>query len=340
MSNVGSSIQNITVSGANRGTVHGINFKNSGGGEHNSLIQSVAISGMGGRGIIGQCWAGRFVNFFIGGCAAAGIKPTTFFADCHFINGYIAGCRGPQLELSGSASSGYCDFTNVRFERGGWNSATPTSPIGTNVPGLRITRANNCRFIACSTDANSGNGLEIELTSASAGNIYDIDFVACTFKRDGFGTMASQGNFSGIKLAGFDNAGSRVDLGRIRFISCQVLVGKATDDGSQPAYSHPKYALDWGRTANIQFIGGYIEGDTAERYSTASGTTAGFTTWNWQPFIDLPQSLMKWLPRGSTGSRPTNMGTGAFMFYDETLNKPIFTNNGGTSWRDAAGTVV
>jgi hypothetical protein len=45
------------------------------------------------------------------------------------------------------------------------------------------------------------------------------------------------------------------------------------------------------------------------------------------------------LPRYTTALRPPAAGAGqGAMILDTTLNKPVFSD--GTSWRDAAGTVV
>jgi len=246
--------------------------------------QNVGIIGFTGDGMRGHSYASRWTQFFIGGCGGWGINPTTYFADTHFVDGYIAGCVEGALNLDGTGMSGFVDFTNVRFERSGFNSNTnpPTTVSGgLGSPGLRIRRANNCRFVSCSTDANSGHGLDLALKT-SGGDIYDLDFIGCTFKRDGFGNMTAtvQPEYAAVRLAGL-NSGSRIDLARVRFQNCSTIYAQATDSTPRyPSYLHPKYGIraDW--TANLRWDSGDIDSHAGGRVTAES--SAAFRDGNYR----------------------------------------------------------
>jgi len=285
------SFRDLTLLGGNRlntsgQPIHGFNGATT-TSEQAWVGDNVGIIGFTGDGMRGHGYANRWSQLFIGGCGGWGINPTTYYADCHFTDGYIAGCKAGALNVDGTGSTGFTDFTNFRFERSGWDSSNINTPVGVGAPGVRLRRANNMRFVACSTDANSGHGLDLSL-AANAGSIYDIDFIGFTFKRDGFGDMSTLGEYAAVRLAGIDSSGTRIDLGRVRFTACSTIHARATDGSpAAPSYLHPKYGLRMDRTANIQWVGGDIDSHSGGRVTNAD--LGNFRDSNFRPTIVMPQ---------------------------------------------------
>lgn len=296
------------------------------------IAQNVSIVGFTGDGIRGRLFATRWTNVFVGSCKGYGLNidgataaTDSWFVACIF-SGNIMG--GVNFE-----STGFCaeiNFTNCRFERSGWNPAAITAPVATNSPGIRIIgNLSGATFNGCSTDANSGNGVEI--TRAGPGvSMHHIVFTGCRFNRDGFGTMAggAAGNFAGIKVAGVTGA----RIGYISFVNCFTTEGKADDAGVQPGYVHPKYGVWWENTDYHTFQGGAIS-DTHPGGQLFGGTPAWSS--NWRPAIAFaaPAGVFQ-LPSWVTAGRPTVVLPGAMGWNETTLKVEVWN---GTAWANVPG---
>lgn len=314
------SFTDITTLGRHVGTVHGFGFPSSPGGtEQNSVIRNCAVIGMGGDGIRGHVWAGRWDSIFVGSCKGWGLNATSAFWDLHVHNSYITGNVTGGMSLQGSSNSGLCSFIGVRFERSGFNPNTPTTPTNTSAPGIKIRRCNDTKFVSCETDANTGNGVDISCASAS--HIYNVHFIGCDIKRDGAGNFSSIGDFAGIKVVG-DAAGT-AEVGHVSFIDCTVQAAKALDDSSAPAYTHPKHGVWMEKTAWLRFLGGRIEGNTNKFYAGGNFST------NYRPQMMLHQEGYLTNPLGGTSSRPANPFQGQ-QFYDTTIGAPVWWS--GSAW--------
>lgn len=317
----GYSIQNLTIYGARVGTVNGIHFPLDTTNQ-NAKVHNVAITSMGGSGMTGEAMVLDLSHFFIGGCLGWGINATEKWTDTHMVNGFISGNVLGGVNFDTAANSGYVMFTNVRIERSGWDSAAPTAPVGTSSPGIRLRTANNFAFVNCTTDANSGHGVDIE-PSVNNSSLFGIQFTNCIFRRDGFGDMAVQGDFAAVRLNG---VGGRVPT-YIAFHNCVAQIGKAVDGGANPAYNHPKYGLWWSIGSHNEWVGGRVEG------AVQGLNLAG----SYRPLLYIPNSGVFAVPPGPTSSRPANPLQG-FHYYDSTLGKPIWYT--GSAWVDATGTTV
>lgn len=316
----GCSMVNMTTIGGNVGSVDGLLFTWDDPGRliHNFTMQNSAVIGMGGDGITGHIWAGRFNSIFIGGCNGYGMSPTTRFSDVHVSESFITGCVQGGINLSGTQDTGLTSFSTVRFERSGWDSANPTSPTNSNAPGIRIGRANGVRFTNCDTDANSGHGVEIIGDGNNGGTygVHDIKFVGCVFKRDGYGNMATQPNRAGIYIDEINGA----EVQHVSFVDCDVFNGKADDFTDSPAYLHPKYGIHSANSAFLRINGGRFYTDTPIYPVVA------FEGPNWRPSIQT-HSLEQWvIPNASANPSLDIEGS---MYWNRTENK-LMLNTGST----------
>lgn len=330
------SFSDFTVSGANIGSVHGFlaSYSASGGSEDNGVWRNVAVIGMGGSGITGDLWAARMDSIFVGGCNGwgllAGDAGTGKWADVHVHNSYIAGNVLGGLSLAGSSNSGLNSFVACRFERSGYKSVSPYY-VDADSPGIYLRRCNDTKFVACETDANTGNGVDIA-TVSSGSDIYNIHFTTCDFRRDGFGDggSADEGQFSGIKILG----GSGRDANHISFIDCTVSTGKADDGGSFPSYYHPYYSVNINYAAYTKIIGGrYSDGNTPVPFSLGANC--------YKPHISLhyghANQYAHVIPSGSTPTAGLVSVVGQQWFHTGT-NKPCWYD--GSNWRYADGTTI
>ena len=316
------SIRNISIIGRNVGTVHGVSTAAS-TGETNALFENVAVVNMGGSGFSGGLLAARFRGVYVGGCKQWGMIATTKWTDVHVSDSYVAGNASGGISLAGTQTSGYVTVVQTRFERSGFNSATPTTPSNAAAPGLYITRLVDSKFIGVETDGNTGHGLHI--VSANTGYVYNLDFVACTFRRDGPGTFASLGEFAGVRLEATGGA----ELSHVAFLNCVVADAKADDSQAYPAYTHPKYGVWMDHTTYLRWNGGRVDSNTTDWYAGGAALSAT----NYRPQIDMQYALVKTNPAGSTASRPTGTWAGQ-SYFDTTLGKPVWWN--GSAWVEAA----
>jgi hypothetical protein len=317
------SIEAITILGNKVGLVAGILLPYRGSGpENNFLFRDLNIIEMGGDGITGGLWAGRFDTIYVGGCRGWGVNPTFRLSDTRFVNSYFNGNAKGGANFDGTSISGLVSFTACRFERSGWVPATPSAPVATNSPGIRIRRGRYITFVACETDANSGNGVEI--TCGKMSDMAYIKFIGCQFNRDGFGTMQGTlpGEFASVKLVGDTLSSAEVSL--VSIIGCSNIVAKATDFGTAaPAYEHPKYGIWMQNTSWVEIIGG----DWAGKQSVFWHGGKAFNMTNWHPHVQIGKAGCSTVPYGAV--RPTGVPIGS-VFYDSVSKKLVTWD--GAAW--------
>lgn len=254
-------------------TVHGIAFATP-GQEHNFRATNVAIIGFTGDGIRGRLWATRWDHIYVGSNHGAGLNCDSSFqwTDSWFTASIITGNVNGGLSISSTGHSAQLNFTDCRFERSGWNNDSFSSPTNALAHGISVTgNLSDSAFIGCSTDANSGNGVNLTRAS-SAQNVHDIGFTGCRFERDGFGTMSggsgSAPNLAAVYISGGGTSDTRINC--ISFVNCFTAPGKAADDGSVPSYTHPRYGVYWAYQDFPTWIGGAISNDHATRWQITS----------------------------------------------------------------------
>jgi hypothetical protein len=311
------SIRDITLIGNNVGSsIQGI-APVAPSSEQNSTVENVAVIGFSSHGIGGSWQAARFSTVFVGSCGGYGLNcsGSAQWADIMFDHSFVTGNKLGGLNIDSTASgNGLLNFTDTRFERSGWNPNAINTPTNVGGPGIRIRgNAKKVTFTGCSTDANSGSGLDIDRTSGRF--LFNISFVSCLFCRDGFGNMSTLGEYAGVKVRG--TAGNTVDF--ISFANCFVEAGLADDGGTAPPTTHPKYGLWLENTTYNSWVGGRLDANSTAIY----GGTAGWST-NYKPLLSIPERNLVTMPYWSdNASRPSPVTDGMFGI-NGTSNKVEF----------------
>ena len=307
--------------------IDGISFANP-NQEHNLVAEDVNIIGFTGDAIRGRLFATRWNRMFIGSNLGWGATcdGTFSWTDSWFTQSIFAGNVAGGLNFSSTAHSGEVTFVGCRFERSGWNPGAPTFPVSTSAPGIRIAGSLvGASFTECSTDANSGNGVEISRPDTSV-DMHHIQFTACRFNRDGFGTMSggSAPDFAEVKITGASGA----RIGYITFANCVTTEGHADDSGGNPAYFHAKYGLWWTNVDYCTWLGGAVsDGHPGGRLNFSSV---------WRPAIDIAGGGASGagqlaIPVWTAGSEPPSPVSGQ-LGYNESTHKLVAFNAGTSIW--------
>jgi hypothetical protein len=350
-----SSIMNITLLGSGYGTaVDCLKFSTASTTEDNFRAMNLGIMGFTGSAVVGKLYATRWNHCHFGGNHDSGLKPTSYFADSHWSECYFAGNSIAAVNFDGTSNSGLCSFNGCRFERAGWNSATTTSPFNVGTTdgtdegvGIRLRRCNDTRFVNCDTDANTGHGLSIRPQGANGSHIYNIHFIGCQFKRDGYGTMTgtSPGEYAGVKITGFNNAGTWTLIETVHFVDCDIIATYADEGNNLPSYSHPKYGLWFEKTNNCSWNGSRVTCGGASRVEVAANRFYGGPSGTWEANntnlnIRVVKERINSLPYFETGfARPTTGIDRGVTAVDQATGK-IIAYHGGGVWKDAMGTTV
>jgi hypothetical protein len=324
------SMRDITLLGANVGTaIHGIQVTNPDAGVLNNMtLSNAAIIGFTGDGMRGRLFASRFHHLFVGGCHGWGLNcpGSTQWTDLWFHQCILTENIKGGLNIDSTGSSGEIHFVGCRFERSGWDSAHPTTPVATSSPGIKLAgNLLNASFIGCSTDANSGHGVDINVPTGRS--LHHIRFVGCAINRDGFGTMAgsSPGDFAAIRVKGT----SSNFLERLSFVDCTTTEGKADDGGGEPDYVHPKYGLWSEYTTFLGVHGGSI---SAGHATPLYGGTGGLAS-NYRPLINtrVGDNSVTVIAGGDTSERGPAFQAGLFVNFEAGVLQVCFD---GATWTD------
>ncbi|MEK7152880.1 MAG: hypothetical protein AAB834_02960, partial [Patescibacteria group bacterium] len=325
------SISNITLSGNNVGSgIHGIFMASNPTNIPNWVIQNVGIIGFTGDGIRGRLLATRWHNVYVGGNHGWGLNNTgslamtdSWFYQCIFNQNVLGG-----MNFESSATSGSLHFSGCRVERSGWNEADELAPISTNAPGIRIAgNLSKADWVACSTDANSGHGLDIDQPAGRASAV--LQFVGCSFNRDGFGDMSTLGDFAAVRIRGINT--NYVE--RITFVGCVTTTGRASDVSGEPSgYLHPKYGMWLERTTFLSINGGSIgDNHTVPVYGGVAGLGE-----NYRALINTriggsggPGKSLNVIAGGDTAERP-DAWQGALYMNFETAHLEVCLD--GANW--------
>lgn len=214
-------IEKLSIDGANLtgSTIDGIQSQ---GLVHGVYITDVQVRNMPNHGYTpvsngsGSAYSWRFSRFHVSACGGIGI--TASMTDATYFDCEVIGSTGHGWFTGGAANS---VFVACRSEWSGNDGFNFGSGTGTgNGSGGPI-------FIACTTDRNNHNGVSIP--SAANGNA-PIEFVGCTFRRDGRGSSSS--GYAGINVVGSSQP--------VIISACSTYPGPA-DDGS--GIVGPQYGL-------------------------------------------------------------------------------------------------
>jgi Pectate lyase superfamily protein len=317
------SVRNITLLGNNIGSgIHGMTFANP-GGVNNIICENLAIIQFTGDGIRGRLFASRFHHLFVGGCQGWGMNcpDLTQWTDVWVTSSIFTECSSGCVNIDSTWASGEVHFLNCRLERSGWDNTDITHPLNTSAPGLRV-KGNliNASFIGCSTDANSGHGFDFDC--ATGRSIHHIQLVGCRFNRDGFGTMASLGEFAALRIHGI----SASYIEKMSVVGCTTTEGHADDAGGEPAYAHPKYGLWAEYTTFLGITGGSVSPGHNTPFTHGTGD-------NYRPLIMTRIGDSSWtvLAAGDTSERgPAQTGS----LWVNTEDGLLQTSFDGSTWTD------
>lgn len=290
----GVSVKNVALVGRREGeSVCGLRFPDDYTGEHLWALDEVSIISFTGDGIRGRynvcslhrCYVmgndGWGLNAGDGGWWRDGFVDTCIFA-------YN---RAGNLVFAGSEASGAVVFANTRIERAGNRFQEPEAPLNPAAPGIRLASARFFNFVNCTTDANTGSGVEIVREEGGPdGCPMFVGFANCAFRRDGTGDGETLGDFAGVRVIGTQE-GSPPQ--RITFTGCTVTAGASSDFAG--GLIGPRYGLWYANVEHLQWLGGtLLPAQTALR---AEGD-------NFRPVIHEPGSNLMTVPSGA----PSDVG--------------------------------
>jgi len=260
-------------------------------GEQAWTLENVTIAGF-EHGIEGRVHVFSLLHCHIHSNEGWGIYASegNRWNDSHLANCFLYFNRSGNLFFGGQQQSAAVEFVNCRFERAGNRYGSPLEPLNPGAPGIKLESARFLSFTNCYTDANAGNGVEIEGASAVAlSNIY---FTGCIFNRDGTGQgESSRSRYAGVKVKGATPTGS-AGANHMKFANCLVGTGTPDDEGGGP--TGPAYGVWYENTEDFQWIGGRAEGVTSAFYVGTGNnsrpamvdTSAGFLTLPLSPPAD------------------------------------------------------
>lgn len=288
-------------------------------GEQAWTLENVTIAGF-RHGIAGRVHVFNLLNCHIHANSGWGIYAAegNRWNDCHVTGCFLYFNRAGNLLFGGDERSAAVELVNCRFERAGNRLGSPGRPLNPGAPGLRLENARFVSFTNCYTDANAGNGVEIDGGSGTApSNVY---FTACIFNRDGTGDgRAPLDRYAGVKVRG---ALPTADMGAnlIKFANCLVGTGASDDRGG--GVIGPAYGVWYERTEDFQWIGGRVEGRSSN-YHVGAGS-------NLRPLVIDVEAGMLTLPL----ARPREAVTDGMAYFDGTANR-LFVRS-GDAWRSVA----
>jgi hypothetical protein len=274
--------------------------------------------------------------------------------DCHVArNGYglrvtggnaltdvrITGCQfyynlhgGLCLDVT-TRSNGMVSVHGCRFERSGSTPGVPSVNRDPYAPGIRIQKGYNIDLVQCSTDANSGPGLEILGDTTAGMYTFGITVDSCKFARDGGGDQSAGVQLPGVKIKGASSI----------YFQSNVTWGEADDDGASGLIS-PYYSVWLEDAPSCRIANSWIVApnplNSVYRVGNTSGTVVdgaasymdllGTDTQNKEIRFRVDDGIGNTYTRWASGVNPTaNDGTYSVQRYDATgvyVDSPININ--------------
>ena len=247
--------------------------------ERSWMLHTCTIHGFSGRGI-----TGRLHVFDMRDCHVArngyGLQvtgTTEAMADvriygCQFYYNLHGG-----LCLDNDKHNGQIMIHGSRFERSG---STPGNPAVNRDPyavGVRLRRGMNMDMVQCSTDANSGPGLEVIGDSAAGVYTYGLTISDCKFARDGGGDQSAGTQLPGVKIKGANAI----------FFSSNVTWGEADDSGDGSGLISPYYSVWLENTSGCRVTNAFITAPVAANSLHLEGTNYSLVTDQGVAYQDL-----------------------------------------------------
>jgi len=232
------------------------------------------------------------------GCGVTGRLHVFDLRDCHVArNGYglrvtganaltdvrIFGCQfyynlnGGLCLDSTTRENGMVSVHGCRFERTGSTPGVPAINRNAYAPGIRIQKAKNIDIVQCSTDANSGPGLEILGDSTNSIYTYGITITDCKFARDGGGDQSLGTQLPGVKIKGASSI----------YFTSNVTWGEADDSGSGTGLISPYYSVWVEDTVDCKILRSWIVAPNPLNSVKQVGSNSGLSVDGATPYMDL-----------------------------------------------------
>lgn len=268
-----------------------------------------------------------------------------------------------------------CNVKNCQGWRGIWiHDSSNIKVIGGTYSycareGIYVQKAHNVDIIGVTCEYNRNSGIKIDSDYKAAGRLQgantnkDVKVIGCTCINNS--QNDNKGVYSGINISSIDDNGMQ----NVQIIGCKIL-------DNQDTKTHKRSIESNGKGDGHIILGNYcgnsiqegiivkdatiIEGNYPKAYNYPSfGGSAwntphlklgGYEIWiddtvakprikNGRPTSQTDGTYLSTPPVGSTDNRPTQVTPGT-LYFDSTLNKPIWRNSANTNWIDANGNIV
>jgi len=211
--------------------LHGIHLGDS-SGERGWMLDTCTIHGFSGRGVTGRLHVFDLRDTHIARCGWGIRLVEKNASDCRFIGCQVYYCKDGGIGFESASRSGAITIEATRVERCGNTFGDVANPRNAYAPGFRLNHCNNIYLVGCSTDANTGPGLEVAPPLGKYS--YSIAVVASQFTRDGGGAMLGTEQIPGVKI---------VKGAHIGFIGSHITWGDPDDSGSTPEIIVPYHGM-------------------------------------------------------------------------------------------------
>ena len=246
--------------------------------ERSWMLHTCTIHGFSGRGI-----TGRLHVFDMRDCHVArngyGLRVT---GDNAVTDVRIYGCQfyfnlHGGFCLDNDKHNGQVMLHGCRFERSGSTPGNPAVNRDSYAVGVRLRRGTNMDLVQCSTDANSGPGLEVLGDSAAGVYTYGVTISDCKFARDGGGDQSAGTQLPGVKIKGANSI----------FFSSNVTWGEADDSGDGSGLISPYYSVWLENTSGCRVTNAFITAPVAANSLHLEGTNYSLVTDQGVAYQDL-----------------------------------------------------
>ncbi len=280
--------------------------------EPTSLAQSFHIDDVGiyqftGNGMVGSLFSCGLNHVLIAGCHGYGylVEDPDRISVTNWLNPIFNGNKLGNIEIrSTSLANGANQFRGLSCWRAGWDEDLQSVAVGgTGADGFCVDGCLHHSLVDIYTDANSGHGVCLNMTSTS--RIYDLRITG-HLQRDGFGDMTTIGSYAGLYIRGI-GPGQTID--NIDVSGLTISGGKARDNGTAPSYYHPQNGLDTLWTSFFQWTGGNIDGALVNPVVGGSAELDQTKFWQNLGALSIDGRATRFGPVWYAGNRPGQVGT-------------------------------
>lgn len=296
-------VEGVALVGLGQGTaIDGMRFADTTTqGEMALTLRDVGIYGMSGSGMSGSLTVGTFENVHIAMCGKHGIEIASGskWVDCKISKVFAYFNRRSGFMMDG-ANTAAVQIHQSRFERSGQTYGDSTNAQGGFNPdeaGIRIKRGRFITLTDCTTDANTGPGLDITPYANGSSEVNNIVVNGGWWARDAGGNQATSTQGAAIRIKGVSNAPADTP-NKITLNNPQISPGKSSDTGSGTLIS-PYFGVQIENGWQVAFNG--RKPDTTVPFSLVGGQWGNEFEW-----VDLAGQKWMHAPEGGV-TTPTQV---------------------------------